>query len=217
VDVALGRPSARGSRGGGLATPAQFQEVTSRGDEKMAKSEIIVLKRALLKSPALRSLNSTSMLVYLDFLSKRKMQKHSRRPGRKPQWYISNNGEIEYTYSEAEKKGISRPRFMRALDNLVEKGFIDITHSGSGGVKGDKSKYAISERWLDYGTDKFIKKTRPKDSRNGRGWAAYWAKRRREGESMNKVVNLEKRRFKKKRPKIDISKIRRKKIKVGSK
>jgi DNA-binding PadR family transcriptional regulator len=67
---------------------------------------------------------------------------------------------------------------MRAITELTEKGFIDITHSGSGGVKGDKSKYAISERWRDWGTDRFIEKTRKKDTRQGRGFAAIWKRRR---------------------------------------
>ena len=80
--------------------------------------------------------------------------------------------EIEHTYSEAEKRGISRKRFMKALDELIGKGFIDVAHSGSGGMKGDKSKYVISERWRDWGTDNFVKKTRPRDTRGGRGFGA---------------------------------------------
>jgi len=67
-------------------------------------------------------------------------------------WFIENNGEIVFFYTEAlNKYGITKPRFQRAVDELVEKGFIDITHHG-GGVKGDSSTYAISERWQDYGT-----------------------------------------------------------------
>lgn len=54
---------------------------------------------------------------------------------------------LEYCYSAAEKKDILRPKFVKALDELTEKGFIDITHFGTGGHKGDKSKYAISEGW----------------------------------------------------------------------
>jgi len=71
---------------------------------------------------------------------------------------------------------------MRALDELVEKGFIDITHSGSGGIKGDKSLYAISDRWKDYGKSNFKPMKRQKDSRKGRGFALLW-----EGEKANKA------------------------------
>ena len=96
----------------------------------------------------------------------------------KDRWVIINNGHIEYTYSEAEKKGVTRPRFMRAIDELVEKGFIDISHNGAGGLKGDKSLYSISDRWRHYDTDEYIPKSRPKDNRSGRGWKRYHDKRK---------------------------------------
>lgn len=118
------------------------------------------------------------MLVYLDFRMKCKVQKTKAKPGRKSGWIILNDGEIEYTYSEAEGKGISRPAFKRSLKELVEKGFIDISRSGMGGPKGDKSKYAISERWRDWGTDKFKEATMEKDTRKGRGFSAYWRKKK---------------------------------------
>jgi len=59
---------------------------------------------------------------------------------------------------------------MRAIDTLIEHGFLDISHSGSGGKKGDKSLYAISERWKVWGTDAFTPVSRPKDTRAGRGF-----------------------------------------------
>lgn len=118
------------------------------------------------------------MLVYFDFRMKCRVQKIKAKTGRQDAWHIINNGEIEYTYSEAEKRGISRASFMRGIDELIEKGFIDIAHSGSGGMKGDKSKYSISERWQAWGTERFEKKIRPKDKRGGRGFAVYWNKKR---------------------------------------
>ncbi|MBW2709179.1 MAG: hypothetical protein JRD04_07860 [Deltaproteobacteria bacterium] len=83
---------------------------------------------------------------------------------------ILNNGELEYTYSEAEKRGLPRATFMRAIDTLIEHGFLDISHSGGGGKKGDKSLYAISDRWLLFGTENFIPAKRSKDNRQGRGF-----------------------------------------------
>jgi DNA-binding PadR family transcriptional regulator len=71
---------------------------------------------------------------------------------------------------------------MRALDELVAKGFIDIAWSGSGGKKGDVSLYAVSDRWTDYGTHKFQSATRPRDTREGRGFRrgnTEWMKARR--------------------------------------
>lgn len=135
-------------------------------------SPIIVIERCLLKSPAFRSLSGTAKTVYFDFLMKCKIGKPKNKPGKSDK-VILNNGQIEYCYSEAESKGISRKQFRNAIDDLIRYGFIDIEHSGMGGHNGDKSKYAISDRWQSWGTDKFIEKHRVKDSRQGRGWSVY--------------------------------------------
>jgi hypothetical protein len=136
-------------------------------------------ERDIVKSGVFRSLSKTAIFVYLDFRLKCKWQPMKVKEG-KNRWGIINNGEIEYTYSEAEKKGISRSSFMRSLDELIKKGFIDVAHSGSGGAKGDKSKYVISERWRKYDTPDFIEASRPKDMRTGRGFRTgneHWKKR----------------------------------------
>ncbi|HDL07491.1 MAG TPA: hypothetical protein ENG35_01985 [Desulfobacteraceae bacterium] len=107
---------------------------------------------------------------------KRVIGKTKPRPGRKSERVIINNGQLEYTYSEAEKAGIPRSTFMRAIDQLVSKGFIDIHHSGSGGKKGDKNLYGISNRWRAWGKAEFVEKKRPRDARGGRGFSIYWKK-----------------------------------------
>ena len=95
-------------------------------------------------------------------------------------WIIKNNGDIVYPYSEAEKKGIGRREFRNSIDELMEKGFLDITHQGSGGRAGDMTRYLIDDRWKDYGKPHFRspKKPRKKDDRKGRGWAAVHAKKK---------------------------------------
>lgn len=140
-------------------------------------SDIIVVERELLKSRAFRELNGTSKTVFFDFLMKCKVKGIKGQPGRKRERVILNNGEIEYCYSDAEKRGIPRASFMRALDVLIGKGFIDCYHSGSGTRKGDKSLYGISERWRKYGSENFIEAKRQKDIRQGRGFAGYWKNR----------------------------------------
>jgi hypothetical protein len=150
----------------------------------MMASDIIVVERELLKSKAFRKLNGTSKTVYFDFLMKCKVKGIKRKQGRKTERVILNNGELEYCYTEALKKEppIIRSTFMRSLDSLIEKGFIDIEHSGSGTRKGDKSLYTISERWRKYGTPQFVDKKRAKDTRQGRGFQkgheCYWKKQK---------------------------------------
>jgi hypothetical protein len=123
----------------------------------------IVIDADLVTSKVFLCLTGAATHVYLLFLKRRQMKKSGRKG--KERWVISNNGEIVFPYAEAKEKfGITPPRFQRALDQLVEHGFIDIVHSGGGMVK-DISKYSISERWLSYGTDSFIPQYRQKDTR----------------------------------------------------
>ena len=136
----------------------------------------IWIDKNLLRSFAFRSLSKWSLLVYLDFLRKRQMDK-IKRSKKSYCWVIKNNGEIVYPYFEAEKKGIGRREFRNAIDELIEKGFLDITHQGSGGRSGDMTKYFIDDRWEDYGKPTFRSANNPrkKDTREGRGWSAYHA------------------------------------------
>ena len=159
----------------------------------MSASTIIVVERALLKSKAFRELNGAAKTVYFDFLMKCRVKSMKPKTSRKRERVILNNGELEYCYSEAEKRGITRPRFMRAIDALVERGLIDITHSGSGGRKGDKSLYGISERWRKFGTKDFVPGKRPTDKRGGRGFQKghqLWKKNSNMGnENINPTIN----------------------------
>ena len=142
-------------------------------------AENIWFDKNLLRSQVFRSLSKWSLLVYLDFLRKRQMEQVKSK-SRSSSWIIKNNGEIVYPYSEAEKKGIGRREFRNAIDELMAKGFLDITHYGSGGRSGDMTRYFIDDRWQDYDTPSFCpaKKPRMKDSRQGRGWSAYHAKKK---------------------------------------
>ena len=108
------------------------------------------------------------------------------KPGKRTGKIILNNGQITFSYAEAEKLGYPRPTFRRAIDKFVDVGLVDITHQGQGGnvgkngkITGECSLYAISERWMDYGTQRFEKRFRKKDTRKGRGWAVYHEKKSR--------------------------------------
>jgi hypothetical protein len=142
------------------------------------RSTHIYVDKEVIRSEAFSSLRKgSSIMTYLDFLTKRVIKyAPSKRGKRRPD--IVNNGKIEYTYSEARKKrGFTRPRFHAALKELVEKGLIDVTHHG-GGYNGEKSLYAISNRWKKYGTPEFEFKAMRKDCRQGRGFAAVHKRKR---------------------------------------
>ena len=130
-------------------------------------SNIFVVEKEMAKSKAFRMLPKTAIIILLDFLMKRRM-----KGGR-----IVNNGEIEYCFSEALKRGIPPATFNRNRDILIGHGFLEVTHAGSGGKKGDKTLYALSDRWQKWDKDTFKRVERPKDLRKGIGFAAHWGRK----------------------------------------
>ena len=124
-------------------------------------SDGMFIPRRMHRSPAFRKLTASSILVLFEFIFRRQLVK----VGRRDRWLIKNNGEIVLTYAEITTRfGIARSTFRNSIDQLVKIGFIDIAHHGGGMMK-DCSKYGISERWMDYGKEGFIKKSRKKDNR----------------------------------------------------
>ena len=128
------------------------------------------------------------MKVLLLFLYRRQW----KQAGRKGKWYTTNNGEIVFPYKEAKKRfKIPKSSFARAIDSLIEYGFIDIAHLG-GGLIGDCTKYSISNRWRNYDTDRFVQKKRPKDKRGFGFTAKNWEEktgRKRRIESKSGIKN----------------------------
>jgi hypothetical protein len=131
----------------------------------------LYVEQELIKSPAYIELGGKAPQVFMLFLCRRRVEKGSR--GRH---VITNNGKIIFPYKETfEKYGIKKSTFAKALDKLVENGFIDVCHSG-GGMNGDCSLFAISDRWRMYGTEKFVSKVRKK--RNSYGFTTEnWEER----------------------------------------
>jgi len=63
---------------------------------------------------------------------------------------MSNNGSISFTYREAKRRGLISKTFTRALRELHRLGFIEVACLGRG-VKGEYTKFSISDRWRAYG------------------------------------------------------------------
>jgi len=126
--------------------------------------------RKFLSSEAFLSLSRIALLVLFFFLGKRETPELRTRHGK--EYPIRNNGEIVFSYLEAEKKGISRAQFRDAIDQLIEYGFLSIAHHGWGGRKGDMTKYSLDTRWKNYGTPSFQEvKPREKNTQKWKGWA----------------------------------------------
>lgn len=129
------------------------------GGQKMAKkSTVIVFDRELLESRAYYALNRNAIIVFNSFMGKRQIEKVGKRG--KERHVIRNNGEIIFSYSYAKKTlELSPVQFTRAVDDLIEKGFIDIAEKG-GALGSTPTKYEISARWKNYGEDNFERVTR---------------------------------------------------------
>lgn len=137
------------------------------------KSHGVWLDADLIISPAFEQLTKTQIRVLLMFLSKRQMKARSKRKRYKTadDYDIVNNGDITFPYSEAAQLGINSMGFTRALDKLIEVGFIDI-HVQTRGYNKEPTRYAICDRWKKYGQSDFIRGYRNKPPRTPGGWAA---------------------------------------------
>lgn len=124
---------------------------------KSNENRSIFLDYELLTSRAFLSLKTvTATKVYMIFMTKRQMKKVRGRD-----FEIANNYQIVFTYDEAVKLlNISKSTFTRAIDELIEKGLIDVAATGKGLHK-IPTLYGMSERWRAYGTDQFEVRTRP--------------------------------------------------------
>ena len=103
------------------------------------------VERNLFESKAFLALKGVAPQVLILFLGKRWFNKTGRKG--KEKRYCVNCDSLIFTYIEAkEKYQITKSRFSRAIDDLLEKGFITIKHKG-GGYQQDKSVYALSDQW----------------------------------------------------------------------
>jgi len=129
--------------------------------KKKGTSPYTYLEKELVKSPAWLSLSGISPQVYTIFLLKRTVITHKRKKGHERK-ECTNSQELIFTYSEAkENYGILQSRFRRAIDSLIENGFIDVVKS-AGGLFKEVTLYGLSERWRKYGTPQFEEAPRPK-------------------------------------------------------
>ena len=153
-----------------------------------SKNKNFWIEHEMILSPAFHKLNGRAMEVLLLFLSRRQWEK----AGRKGKWYMTNNGEIVFPYKEAKDRfKIPKSSFVRAIDSLIEYGFIDIARLG-GGLIGDCTKYSISDRWRNYDTERFVQKKRPKDKRGFGFTAKNWEEktgRKRRKQSKSGIKN----------------------------
>ncbi len=104
------------------------------------------IERDLFESKAFLNLKGFAPQLLILFLAKRQF-KYLGRKGKEKR-VCENRNKLVFTYVEAEKKfGVSKPRFSRAIAELLAKGFITLVNHG-GGYRQDKNLYGLSDKWM---------------------------------------------------------------------
>ena len=113
---------------------------------KLPKTKGIYIKRDILESAAYWHLTGAAPQVYMVFLMKRVLS--DKAFGKDKARIIANNGEITYTFVEAWKNHkIPKSTFLRARDQLIKVGLIEIAEDGG---CHHTTKYSISNNWRNY-------------------------------------------------------------------
>jgi hypothetical protein len=125
--------------------------------------EPMYVPKGMVTSPAFLALKTVAAhRVLMIFYAKRDMEYRHTAGQKAKGWRCVNNGQITFSYKEAaDKYGLTASRFRSAIDELVEKGFIDIARSGYGLHK-HQTLYAVSRRWERFGTPEFMHAKRPR-------------------------------------------------------
>ena len=149
----------------GLLTPKP-----SKKNLMSSTSKALYIDKRLPTSNAFLSLKTaTATQVLMIFYLRRRVVKVRGKKGRMG-FEVINKDKLTFTYSEASRKyGITAPRFARAIDELVQKGFLDIARTGMGLHK-LTTFYSLSDRWLDYGTERFCPAQRHKSRQFNMGF-----------------------------------------------
>ena len=113
---------------------------------KLPKTKGIYITRDILESDAYWHLTGVAPQVYMVFLMKRVLS--DKAFGKDKARIIANNGEITYTFVEAWKNHkIPKSTFLRARDQLIKVGLIEIVEDGG---CHHTTKYSISNNWRNY-------------------------------------------------------------------
>lgn len=163
---------------------ADAKKVQWEQTRKKAWSGFTGLTNRMVDSPAyqtIRSAHAVKVLTY--FWQMAEYPKQRRRPGQESPIgnlkKVLNNGRISFTYQVARYRGMRADQFSHALRELFRYGFIDIASHGQG-VKGDYTKFSLSDRWKDYDTPQWEEIPFPRSYRAGYASAEYQQRRRRE-------------------------------------
>jgi len=113
---------------------------------KLPNTRGVYIEQDIINSDAFWDLTGIASQVYMVFLLKRKLS--DKGFGKDKARIVANNGEITYTFVEACKNHkIPKSTFLRARDQLIKVGLIEIAEDGG---CHHTTKYSISNNWRNY-------------------------------------------------------------------
>ena len=113
---------------------------------KKYKSGGTFVKREMFESKAFIALTGFAPQLLIQILGKRQFETHGKKGKQKR--ICRNCDKLNVTYAEFKSKyRITQPRMTRALNQLLEKGFLSIVHPG-GMYRQDKAIYSLSTNWV---------------------------------------------------------------------
>lgn len=126
--------------------------------ERLKIKNEIRIKAEIFYSEAFNCLSRSTIITLMRCLQKRKWDFEGKHKKRK---MVYLNQDFIFPYAEATFLGIGTTQHWKNINKLIEVGFLDPVHQGGWYQKHEREKdysvYKLSERWRDYGTDKFVK------------------------------------------------------------
>ena len=113
---------------------------------KLPNTRGVYIEQDIINSDAFWDLTGIATQVYMVFLLKRRLS--DKGFGKDKARIVANNGKITYTFVEACKNHkIPKSTFLRARDQLIKVGLIEIVEDGG---CHHTTKYSISNNWRNY-------------------------------------------------------------------
>ena len=122
----------------------------------VAKNDRLVLSKKMIHSKAFSKLTGSAKQILLELCMRMKLENYNLTKHRAAErFYVSNNGKLVLTYKGFHNQfGYSTATISKAIDQLVNHGFIEIAELGSG-VKRISHKIALTNNWEKFGTPEF--------------------------------------------------------------
>ena len=121
------------------------------------QNDRLILSKRMLRSVPFVRLTGAAKQILLELYTRLKLECIQPRKKHKDntRFYEKNNGKLELSYKSIHDQfRYSTATISKAIDQLVENGFIEIAVLGCG-VKRQSHKIALIRNWQDFGTEDF--------------------------------------------------------------